>query len=101
MIPSLEELYIQCRIDESNEMEDGFLTLCTHAAREKAERYLNRRLHDETVPDSDSTGMVITPLIRLYIMQLVNFWYDNRDQTDSVPDFFYAGINDYRLSPGT
>lgn len=101
MVPSLEELYVQCRIDEGNEEENNLLTLYVDAAREKAELKLNRRIYDDSVPDGDDTGMVITPLIKLNIMQLVNYWYDNRDQFGEVPDFFYRGIVDYRLQPGT
>lgn len=43
------------------------------AAREEAEKFLNRTLHDETVPDQDTTGLVITPLIKLRLMQLVGY----------------------------
>lgn len=101
MIPSLEELRIQCRIDDDNDNEDALLELYVSAAREEAEQYLNRRLYDESVPEGDATGIVITPKIKLRLMQLVNFWYDNRDQIEVVPAFFFNGINTYRLQPGT
>ncbi|MBG6243186.1 MAG: phage gp6-like head-tail connector protein [Candidatus Symbiopectobacterium sp. Dall1.0] len=101
MIPSLEELRAQCRIDDGNTQEDALLTLYVGAAREKAQLKLNRLIYDSVIPDSDETGMIITPLLKLRIMQLVNFWYDNRDQFGEVPDFFENGIRDYRLQPGT
>lgn len=101
MIPSLPELYVQCRIDDSGGLEDALLTDYVAAAREKAERYLNRRLYDNPPPPEDLSGLKINALIKLAIMQLVNFWYDNRDQTAKVPEEFYLMIRDYRFSPGT
>lgn len=101
MIPSLEELRIQCRIDSDNTDEDSLLELYVSAAREEAEQFLNRRLYDDSVPDDDITGIVITPSIKLRVMQLVNFWYDNRESLQVVPDFFFNGIRSYRLQPGT
>lgn len=101
MIPSLEELRIQCRIDSDNTDEDSLLELYVSAAREEAEQFLNRRLYDDSVPEDDTTGIVITSSIKLRVMQLVNFWYDNRDQPEVVPDFFFNGIRSYRLQPGT
>ncbi|VDZ82842.1 head-tail connector protein [Kluyvera intermedia] len=103
MIPSLEELYVQCRIDEGNTQEAALLTLYVESAREEAQLKLNRLLYDsvDDIPEGDETGMAITPLLKLRIMQLVNFWYDNRDQVGELPDFFVNGIRDYRLQPGT
>ena len=71
MMPTLEELRVQCRIDDDNEQENALLMMYLAAAREEAEKFLNRTLHDETVPDQDTTGLVITPLIKLRLMQLV------------------------------
>lgn len=71
------------------------------AAREEAEKFLNRTLYDETVSEQDTTGLVITPLIKLRLMQLVGFWYENREMQDAVPDFFYTGLRMYRFHPGT
>lgn len=101
MIPSLEELRIQCRIDDDSQEEDKLLELYASAAREEAEKYLNRRIYDEQVPPDDLDGIVITASIKLRIMQIVNFWYDNRDQQDVTPKFFHDGLRNYRLQPGT
>ncbi|HAX3559374.1 TPA: phage gp6-like head-tail connector protein, partial [Escherichia coli] len=63
MMPTLEELRVQCRIDDDNEQENSLLMMYLAAAREEAEKFLNRTLYDETVSEQDATGLVITPLI--------------------------------------
>ncbi|MGD2716698.1 hypothetical protein ACP8Z1_25095 [Escherichia coli] len=35
------------------------------------------------------------------LMQLVGYWYENREMQDAVPDFFYTGLRMYRFHPGT
>ncbi|ENC0109079.1 phage gp6-like head-tail connector protein, partial [Escherichia coli] len=79
MMPTLEELRVQCRIDDDNEQENSLLMMYLAAAREEAEKFLNRTLYDETVSEQDTTGLVITPLIKLRLMQLVGYWYENRE----------------------
>ncbi|EFC9861917.1 phage gp6-like head-tail connector protein, partial [Escherichia coli] len=69
MMPTLEELRVQCRIDDDNEQENSLLMMYLAAAREEAEKFLNRTLYDETVSEQDATGLVITPLIKLRLMQ--------------------------------
>lgn len=101
MMPTLEELRVQCRIDDDNEQENSLLMMYLAAAREEAEKFLNRTLYDETVSEQDTTGLVITPLIKLRLMQLVGYWYENREIQDAVPDFFYTGLRMYRFHPGT
>ncbi len=95
MMPTLEELRVQCRIDDDNEQENSLLMMYLAAAREEAEKFLNRTLYDETVSEQDTTGLVITPLIKLRLMQLVGYWYENREMQDAVPDFFYTGLRMY------
>lgn len=101
MMPTLEELRVQCRIDDENEQENSLLMMYLAAAREEAEKFLNRTLYDETVSEQDTTGLVITPLIKLRLMQLVGYWYENREMQDAVPDFFYTELRMYRFHPGT
>ena len=96
MMPTLEELRVQCRIDDDNEQENSLLMMYL-----AAEKFLNRTLYDETVSEQDTTGLVITPLIKLRLMQLVGYWYENREMQDAVPDFFYTGLRMYRFHPGT
>ncbi|ELM1168558.1 TPA: phage gp6-like head-tail connector protein, partial [Escherichia coli] len=56
MMPTLEELRVQCRIDDDNEQENSLLMMYLAAAREEAEKFLNRTLYDETVSEQDTTG---------------------------------------------
>lgn len=93
---SIKELRQQCRIDivEEDELLLGYLD----AAKEKAENYLNRKLYNDAVPDSDPDGMLITPVIRLTLMLVVGFWYDTRE-LKKLPQGFYDLLCDYRFSP--
>ncbi|WP_141002536.1 head-tail connector protein, partial [Escherichia coli] len=63
-------------MDDDNEQENSLLMMYLAAAREEAEKFLNRTLYDETVSEQDATGLVITPLIKLRLMQLVGYWYE-------------------------
>ncbi|MCV5334848.1 head-tail connector protein, partial [Escherichia coli] len=53
-MPTLEELRVQCRIDDDNEQENALLMMYLAAAREEAEQFLNRTLYDETVSEQDT-----------------------------------------------
>ncbi|WP_420054669.1 head-tail connector protein [Escherichia coli] len=86
---------------DSGGQSNSLLMMYLAAAREEAEKFLNRTLYDETVSEQDTTGLVITPLIKLRLMQLVGYWYENREMQDAVPDFFYTGLRMYRFHPGT
>lgn len=96
MIPSLEELKQQCRID--GDQEDSLLMTYARAAKQRAENYLNRPLYDEAVPEEVSEGLAISEDIKLAIMLAVGFWYDNR-QADSLPAGFYSLLSPYRHIP--
>ncbi len=93
---SIEELRQQCRIDtvEEDELLLGYLD----AAKEKAENYLNRKVYDDAVPETDPDGITITPVIRLTLMLVVGFWYDTRE-LKKLPQGFYDLLCDYRFSP--
>ena len=95
-LPTIEELRQQCRIDIDD--EDILLLGYLDAAKEKAENYLNRKLYNDAVPDSDLDGMLITPVIRLTLMLVVGFWYDTRE-LKKLPQGFYDLLCDYRFSP--
>ncbi len=93
---SIEELRQQCRIDtvEEDELLLGYLD----AAKEKAGNYLNRKVYDDAVPETDPDGITITPVIRLTLMLVVGFWYDTRE-LKKLPQGFYDLLCDYRFSP--
>ena len=46
MVPSLEQLRMQCRIDDDDTSGDALLTLMAAAARKRAENFINRKLYD-------------------------------------------------------
>lgn len=95
-LPTIEELRLQCRID--TEDEDAILLGYLSAAKEKAANYLNRTLHNDSVPDDDPNGIIITPVIKLALMLAVGFWYDTRE-LKKIPQGFYELLSDYRISP--
>ena len=106
MIPSLEELRAQCRIDVDDGADDALLTLYAAAARGKAEKYLNLPLFDESVPEDTDKGMVINAGVKLAIMLAVGHWYENREETregqlSEIPMGFNSLLDDYRWGPGT
>ncbi|MBP2856177.1 phage gp6-like head-tail connector protein [Dickeya oryzae] len=98
MVPTIEELRIQCRIDSDDATEDQVLTLYCASARHRAENYINRTLHDDFVPENDSEGLVISPDIKLALMLAVGFWYENRE-AQSLPDGFFSMLEPYRFIP--
>lgn len=101
MIPSLDELYVQCRIDEPTPGEADLLRMYVSAARIKAEIYLNRKIYDKDVPEYDDSGLAMNDLIKLSILQLVGLWYENREQSNTIPASFFLLLRDYRNISGT
>ncbi len=102
MVPTIEELREQCRIE--HEYDDGPLLIYAAAAREAAENYLGRQLHDDKVPEEDATGMVITAAIKLAILLMAGHWYEHREDSSEVqlypiPMGFNALLEPYRLTP--
>ena len=106
MIPSIEELKGQCKIDLDDNSEDSLLTLYGTAAKEKAEKFLNMQLFDSEVPDDVDNGMVINASVKLAIMLAVGHWYENREDStelnlSAIPLGFNSLLRDYRRGPGT
>lgn len=54
MVPTIEELRNQCRIDSDDATEDRALTLYCSAAKGRAENYINRKLYDDKVLENES-----------------------------------------------
>ncbi|CDH00010.1 Sb8 (fragment) [Xenorhabdus bovienii str. feltiae Moldova] len=62
------------------------LNTYARAAIRRAENYLNRRLYEEVVPDTDPDGLFVSDDVELAIMLTVGYWYENREaQTLSTP----------------
>ncbi|AOR64859.1 head-tail connector protein [Pectobacterium wasabiae] len=98
MIPTVKELRNQCRIDSDDASEDEVLTLYCAAAKRRAENYINRTLHDDSAPENDSEGLVISPDIKLALMLAVGFWYENRE-AQNLPTGFFVILEPYRFIP--
>ena len=101
MIPTLEELRWQCRIDD--ESEDELLVLYVQAARKAAERFLNRALVDsEEMVTGDALALIDD--IKLALMMMVGHWYTNREavspeQLIPVPFSYRELLEPYRFIP--
>ncbi|MGJ0580366.1 head-tail connector protein [Xenorhabdus bovienii] len=96
--PTLEKLRQQCRIDSDNEAEDPLLKMYACAAIKRAENYLNRRLYDDIVPDTDPDGLLASEDVELAIMLTVSYWYENRE-AQALPAGFKALLEPYRFIP--
>ncbi|MCG3471427.1 head-tail connector protein [Xenorhabdus bovienii] len=84
--PTVDKLRQQCRIDSNHDAEDSLLNTYARAAIRRAENYLNRRLYEEVVPDTDPDGLFVSDDVELAIMLTVGYWYENREaQTLSTP----------------
>ncbi|MBD2779691.1 phage gp6-like head-tail connector protein [Xenorhabdus sp. 42] len=97
-LPTLEQLRQQCRIDSDDDGEDALLNTYARAAIRRAENYLNRRLYEDTVPETDPDGLPVTEDVTLAIMLTVGYWYENRE-AQSLPTGFKALLEPYRFIP--
>lgn len=106
MFPTINDLKVQCRIDPDDDSENTLITLYGDAAREKAQKYLNRPLFDDEVPPEVTNGLLVGATVKLAILLAVGHWYENREATTStalseVPLGFFSLLSDDRHSPGT
>ena len=104
MKPTLEQLRMQCRIDDDDLSSDELLTLMSGAARKKAENFINRKLYDDSIPEDDPDGLLISEDICLALMLLVGHWNESREEaTDvakmSIPYGFSSLLDPYRFIP--
>ena len=101
--PTIEELKAQTNLDHDE--DNALLTTYANAAKNVIENYLNRKLHNDFVPDSDSKGIVVNDAIKVAIMMLVSHWYDNREavtingNASVLPLAYQMLINPYRITP--
>lgn len=104
MVPSLEQLRMQCRIDDDDTSSDALLTLMAAAARKRAENFVNRTLYDDQVPEDDPDGLKVSEDICLALMLLVGHWNDSREEATevakmSIPWGFASLLEPYRHIP--
>lgn len=104
MLLTLDEIKMQCRLDNDFSDEDRLLELLALAAEAKATTYLNRNLYktNDEIPEPDEDGMVITEDIRLGMLMLVSHWYENRSSVTEIeksetPMAFYFLLESRRL----
>ncbi|MGJ0628846.1 head-tail connector protein [Xenorhabdus bovienii] len=96
--PTVDKLKQQCRIDSNHDAEDSLLNTYARAAIRRAENYLNRRLYEEAVPDTDPDGLFVSDDVELAIMLTVGYWYENRE-AQTLPAGFKALLEPYRYIP--
>lgn len=92
---TLEQVKFQCRIEHDE--EDDILMLYIDSAQDFCQNYINRQLYVENIADGDTTGLVITPIIKQAMLLLVAHWYVQRELTPNVPQAVYELLRPYRL----
>lgn len=100
----IAKLRSQCRIDADDEVEDDLLLLQYAAARRRAENFINRKLYENEVPETDSDGLLIADDILLALMLLVGHWFNSREEASdvnkmSIPFGFTSLLEPYRFIP--
>ena len=82
------------------------LLLYYGAARRMAENYINRKLYEDKVPESDPDGLSIADDILLALMLLVGHWFENREPVNvgntvtTFPFGFESLLQPYRCKEG-
>lgn len=104
MSTTIEKLRAQCRIDADDTTEDELLLLQYGAARRRAENFINRKLYDGTVPETDPDGLLIDDDVLLALMLLVGHWFNSREEASdvtkmSIPFGFTSLLEPYRFIP--
>ncbi|WP_354676489.1 head-tail connector protein [Citrobacter portucalensis] len=104
MSEMIEKLRAQCRIDADDTAEDEMLLLYYGAARRMAENYINRKLYEDMVPESDPDGLSIADDILLALMLLVGHWFNSREEASdvakmSIPFGFTSLLEPYQFIP--
>lgn len=104
MSTTIEKLRAQCRVDADDSTEDELLMLYYDAACRKAENFINRKLYEDNVPDSDPDGVLIANDILLALMLLVGHWFNSREEASevnkiSIPFGFTSLLEPYRFIP--
>lgn len=89
---TLDEIKLQCRIDD--DAEDDLLAVFLTSAKAMIENYTNRKLFDELpTEDIPHNALEITADLKVAILMLVAYLYENRSgvnelnqtQFDSLP----------------
>lgn len=104
MILTLDEIKAQCRIEPDFTDDDTTLEMMGSAAQNRTEVRINRKLYADSVPDSDPCGLVMTDDIKMAMLMLSSYWYENRtaandfEQTEAPLAYNWL-IDPYRHIP--
>jgi uncharacterized phage protein (predicted DNA packaging) len=102
-LPTIDELKAHINLDHDE--DNDLLKTYANAAKITIENYLNRKLYNASVPDSDSNGIVVNDAIKVAVLMLVSHWYDNREavtingNVSALPLAYQMLINPYRIIP--
>lgn len=94
--PTIDELKRQCNID--GDQDDDLLQQNLSSAIAEVERLTNRKLYDDEIPENDHYGLLLSEDIKIRLMQMVGFWYENREG-QSLPESLCNALREYRIRP--
>ncbi|MFU8906209.1 head-tail connector protein [Proteus sp. DFP240708] len=94
--PTIDELKLQCYID--GDQDDDLLQQNLSSAIAEVERLTNRKLYDDEIPENDHYGLLLSEDIKIRLMQMVGFWYENREG-QSLPESLCNALREYRIRP--
>lgn len=78
MLLTLDEIKQQCRLELDFNEEDTLLKLIGSAVQSRVEVRINRKLYADEVPESDPDGLKLTDDLKLAMLLLAGYWYENR-----------------------
>lgn len=99
---TLEQIKTQLRIE--HDFDDEYLLFLGSAAIQICEDSLNRKLYPVSVPDDDSTGLVMNDSIRVAALLIISKLYENRSDVSEklqheVPMASKWILCQYRVTP--
>ncbi|MEQ4794857.1 phage gp6-like head-tail connector protein, partial [Klebsiella variicola subsp. variicola] len=54
--------------------------------------------YDDEIPENDHYGLLLSEDIKIRLMQMVGFWYENREG-QSLPESLCNALREYRIRP--
>lgn len=104
MILTLPEIKRQLRLEEDYSEEDDLLSALGAAAESRTSNYLNRKLYEEEVPETDEDGLLLPDDVRQAMLMLVTHLYENRSsvsdsEISEMPQAFEWMVGPYRYIP--
>lgn len=104
MILSLEQIKTQLRLEVDYTDEDELLSLIGSAVEARTSNYLNRKLYEKEVPDTDEDGLVVSDDIRQAMLMLCSHFYEHRSTVSdsemvALPMAFEWLVGPYRFIP--